>query len=927
MLSKRTRKVLLQTGVAIILTMSSFTLPVKVMNTVVAEAAVLNTQSGNLTVTASSLWAYNAPDWSANVRTYSQGTVLQVVEKHLVDGKEMYRLTNGYYISANPSYVTFSSTTTALSAVTSTASADTRQTLGNLNMRSGAGSTYGILLTIPQGTTLTVQSLSGTWAKVSYGGKTGYVSTTYLKTVTVAAPATPAPVTTAPIAGTGTRVTTGNLNMRSGAGSTYGILLTIPQGTTVTVQSLSGTWAKVSYGGKTGYVSSTYLKTVTVAVPAPVTTAPIAGTDTRVTTGNLNMRSGAGSTYGILLTIPQGTTVTVQSLSGTWAKVSYGGKTGYVSSIYLKTVTVAAPVTPAPAPVTTAPIAGTDTRVTTGNLNMRSGAGSTYGILLTIPQGTTVTVQSLSGTWAKVSYGGKTGYVSTVYLKTVVASIPVVPVEPVPVVPDPIVTTPEVPIKDVRETTSNLNLRSGPETSYAALLTIPQGTQLVVEALEGAWAKVTYSGSAGYVSTDYLKVVETPAEVVTPSDPISSSTIRIEAPTGTLEYNNVTVKGYVLTNTGVKSVSIRVNGIEIGLAEINIARADILEENPTYTNAATSGYQLVLDKDRFNRGSNIVTTVATLTDGTTASASSTIIYNRPEYESRAILDSANVVDYKNVDIRVSGYARIDSGVKSVRVSLNGRAQGTANYGIMRDDADKSFSGYDYLILRNNLFPGQNTIKVEITGNAGESIILTKVIEVEKVPTVIIDAGHGGKDSGGRGILNGAYIYEKVYAIKFAAYLSEELRAAGINTIMTRTDDTFIELADRAKIGNDAYADLFFSIHHDYSPDPASQGAFVIYPSSKPASISESTITESVDAAGYIKKALVALGFKSRNNGTDQAISGHTLAVLRQTNMRSILAEIGYMSNPSDLLKITDPMVQKALAKSMADQIIAYFGMN
>jgi len=943
MLSKRMKKVLLQTGIALVLTMSSIAVPMKVMNTVVAEASVLNTQSGNLTVTAASLWAYSAPNWTAKIRAYSQGTVLQVVEKHSVDGREMYKLSNGYYISANPSYVKFSSTGTA-AVVTPVASAtDTRVTTANLNMRSGAGTGFGILLSIPKGTTLTVQSISGSFAKVSYGGKTGYASLDYLQVVSSIAPAAPsAPV--APVSGTDTRVTTANLNMRSGAGTTFGILLTIPKGTTLSVQALSGSFAKVSYGGKTGYVSTSYLQVVTATAPvAPVTptvpVSPPAGTDTRVTTGNLNMRSGAGTTYGILLTIPKGTTLSLQSVEGKWAKVSFSGKTGYVSTDYLQVVTATAPV----APVT--PPAATDTGVTTGNLNMRSGAGTTFSILLTIPKGTTLSLQSVEGKWAKVSYSGKTGYVSTDYLQ--VASVtppvappvvpetpPVVPETPVtpPVVPEtpvepvtpPVV--PETPKADIRKTTYNLNLRSGAGTTFSILLTIPSGTELTIESVEGSWAKVSYGGKTGYVSVDYLQAV-TVTDPINPATPVASSVIKIESPTGTQGYADLAVKGYILTNAQVSKVSVLVNGLEIGLADINLAREDIKVSNPEYANAATSGYQLVLNKDRFNQGSNTIKTVATLSDGTTASTTVTITYNRPDFETKSILDKADVTQYKNEDITVSGYARIDTGVKSIKVLLNGKTQGNAKYGVLRSDAENSYSGFEYVILRNNLFPGENTIKVEITGNGGEIVVLNKVIKVEKIPTIVIDAGHGGKDSGARGVLNGAYVYEKNYVIQFAKYLNEELLAAGFKTIMTRSDDTFIELEDRAKVANNAYADLFFSIHHDYSPEPTSQGAFVIYPSVKLASISESTIGESIDAAGYVKNALVQMGFKNRNNGTDQNISGHTLAVLRQTNMRSILAEIGYMSNASDILKIADPMMQKAMAKALSTQIKAYFGMN
>ncbi|HBT18434.1 MAG TPA: hypothetical protein DEA52_00090, partial [Clostridiaceae bacterium] len=264
-------------------------------------------------------------------------------------------------------------------------------------------------------------------------------------------------------------------------------------------------------------------------------------------------------------------------------------------------------------------------------------------------------------------------------------------------------------------------------------------------------------------------------------------------------------------------------------------------------------------------------------------------------------------------------------VKNVRVFLNGRVQGTAAYGKARADDGGARTGFEYTIKRNSLFPGNNTILVEIHGNSGEKLTYSKVIQVEKIPTIVIDAGHGGKDPGARGLLNGSYVYEKNSVLQYSLALEEALKAAGYHVIMTRRDDRFVELSDRAKMANDSHADLFFSIHHDWSNSASSQGAFLIYPSMKITSISESTLSESKEVADLVKKGFLSMGFADRRNGTDTSISGHTLAVLRQSHMRSVLAEIGYMSNSQDLLKITDPVFQKAMAKVMADQIRAYFG--
>src|SRR5699024_9558658 len=75
-------------------------------------------------------------------------------------------------------------------------------------------------------------------------------------------------------------------------------------------------------------------------------------------------------------------------------------------------------------------------------------------------------------------------------------------------------------------------------------------------------------------------------------------------------------------------------------------------------------------------------------------------------------------------------------------------------------------------------------------------------------TVIIDAGHGGRDPGTSG--NG--IVEKTLVLELAQQTKRQLEANGINVIMTRDNDTFLELKERASIANNSNANLFLSIH-------------------------------------------------------------------------------------------------------------------
>ncbi len=196
--------------------------------------------------------------------------------------------------------------------------ASTYTTTANLNLRKSASTSGTILMTIPSGKAVTYLGTHGSWYKISYGGKTGYVSSQYVKVSS-----------TMTTSSTKTYTTTVNLNLRKSASATGTILMTIPSGRNVTYLGTYGAWYKVSYGGQTGYVSSQYLKATTT------TTA----TKTYSTTVNLNLRRSASSTGTILLTIPAGRTVTYLGTYGSWYKVSYGGRTGYVSSQYLKATT------------------------------------------------------------------------------------------------------------------------------------------------------------------------------------------------------------------------------------------------------------------------------------------------------------------------------------------------------------------------------------------------------------------------------------------------------------------------------------------------------------------------------------------------------------------------------------------------------------
>jgi len=281
--------------------------------------------SGSITVTTSSLWTYGSADWNARTQIVNRGATFTLSEKLIVNGKEMYGLTNGSYITANPAYISANEVAAVSGAY--------KITTENLNMRTGNSTLYGIILTIPKGSNVEVLSTVNGWDQVIYNGRTGWASSQYLTGSSVAAPTPAAPAQSVTV-----KTTTFNLNMRTGTSTGHSIILTIPQGARVEVIASSNGWDQVNYNGKTGWVSSQYLTGSSVAAPAPAPApapTPVQSTTYKTTTNNLNMRTGSSTGHSIILTIPQGAQVEVLATSNGWAQVNYNGKTGWTSAEYL----------------------------------------------------------------------------------------------------------------------------------------------------------------------------------------------------------------------------------------------------------------------------------------------------------------------------------------------------------------------------------------------------------------------------------------------------------------------------------------------------------------------------------------------------------------------------------------------------------------
>ncbi len=199
--------------------------------------------------------------------------------------------------------------------------------------------------------------------------------------------------------------------------------------------------------------------------------------------------------------------------------------------------------------------------------------------------------------------------------------------------------------------------------------------------------------------------------------------------------------------------------------------------------------------------------------------------------------------------------------------------------------------------------------------------------------VVLDAGHGGRDTGARGARG---TNEKTVVLDITTLAADLLRQSGCEVILTRDSDRFIELQDRAELANRRGADLFVSIHAN-AKNPDSRpinGLEVYYPTyaqrleaakGNPGAPAPTIILETVQKSLQLARAVHDTVIDQTwccSNGIRQDRRG--LAVLRHTHCPAVLVEVGYLSDIEEEAKLRDPEYRKRVAHAIADAIVDYF---
>jgi N-acetylmuramoyl-L-alanine amidase len=212
--------------------------------------------------------------------------------------------------------------------------------------------------------------------------------------------------------------------------------------------------------------------------------------------------------------------------------------------------------------------------------------------------------------------------------------------------------------------------------------------------------------------------------------------------------------------------------------------------------------------------------------------------------------------------------------------------------------------------------------------------------------IVLDAGHGGWDLGTVGRKG---LLEKDLVLDIAQRLGAMLQnRLGSEVIYTRQDDSYISLDQRADVANQAQADMFVSIHANYSDLESARGVETYYtnffspPESKeiekrengnvkkavaPASLSTEELQEKIDGsrllAASVQKSLFSTLSQQNSSIRNRGVKRASFVVLTGTAMPSILAEVSFVSSPSDEEKLQMANYRQRIADALYKGIARY----
>ncbi len=424
-----------------------------------------------------------------------------------------------------------------------------------LNVRTSPNENGQVIGTLHKNDKVNVldKSIDG-WYKIDFNGRRAYVSSKYVNLISYKNNEVKTEVKKEPIEGTGKVNINTALNVRQASTTNSRIIGSLKGGEKVNIISESNGFYKIEFNNSYGYVYSKYIskdgdsekvqvvkqeevkkekvdeskkeaKATPKAEPVVLAVRSLNKTGIVNVSSSLNVREGAGTSSKVIGSLSGNTKVTIVGEEGAFYKIEYKGSHGYVAKEYVKDVTESSnsnqgTQTPEK-PSTPESTEKTGIVNVSSSLNVREGASTSSKVIGSLSGNTKVIIVGEEGAFYKIEYKGSHGYVAKEYVKDVTESSNSNQGTQTPEKPSTPESTEKTGIVNV---SSSLNVRSEASTSSKVIGSLSGNTKVTIVGEEGAFYKIEYKGSHGYVAKEYIKDIKD--EVVTepekPSNPENS---------------------------------------------------------------------------------------------------------------------------------------------------------------------------------------------------------------------------------------------------------------------------------------------------------------------------------------------------------------------------------------------------------------------
>ena len=291
----------------------------------------------------------------------------------------------------------------------------------SLNVRSNPSLSSAVIGGVSKNQTISIISESNGWSKIKYGSGIGYVSSQYLydgnNTISSGNGGSSSNESVQP-GFVKLSSSSSLLNVRSSANLSSSIIGSLKNGSSVSILGKTGSWYKIKYGSKVAYVSSNYISSSNNSNSSSdnnSSTSTGRGTvKLSSTSSSLNLRENPSLSSKILGGLSHGSSVDILGKTGSWYKIKYGSKIGYVSSQFITTSNSS---NSSGSSVTNQRFGTVYLSNKYSTLNVRKNAGTNSSVISSLAYGSKVEILSSSGEWYKINFKNTTGYVYSKYIK------------------------------------------------------------------------------------------------------------------------------------------------------------------------------------------------------------------------------------------------------------------------------------------------------------------------------------------------------------------------------------------------------------------------------------------------------------------------------------------------------------------------------